>query len=57
VSGQFLAPAALPPRKEHRIIYQTGGWVGPRTGLNILETSINLMPPLEDKPQIIQAVV
>jgi hypothetical protein len=26
--------------------------VGPRTGLNILETRINLVPLLEDKPQV-----
>jgi len=57
VSSQFLAPAALPPGNENQIILQTGGWVGPRTGLNILDTRINLVPLLEDKPQIIQAVV
>jgi len=36
VTGQPQAPAALPPRKESR--YQLhGDWVGPRTGLYILE--------------------
>jgi len=57
MSGHFLAPAALPPGNKHQIIHRTGCWVGPKTGLNILETRIDLVPQVEDKPQIIQAVV
>jgi len=38
VSGQIYAPATLttpPPRKNALGMYYTGGWVGPRSSLEI----------------------
>jgi hypothetical protein len=36
VSGEHHAPAALPPRVKP-VAYWTGGWVGLRAGLDVLE--------------------
>jgi hypothetical protein len=35
VNGQHHAPAALYPREKHPGTHWTGGWVGPRAGLDI----------------------
>jgi hypothetical protein len=37
VSGQLHAPTALPSSKEHPDTYWTGGWVGPRAGVDPVE--------------------
>jgi hypothetical protein len=39
VSGQLHAPVASPPGKTHLITHCTGGWVGPRAGLDACEKS------------------
>jgi hypothetical protein len=42
VGGQHHAPAALPPGKSRYPLYRrlgTGGWVGPRAGLDVYEKS------------------
>jgi hypothetical protein len=50
VSGQFHAPAALPPGKDPPPpgIHWIGGWVGPRTGLDDVENrKFLILPGLE----------
>jgi hypothetical protein len=37
VSGQYHAPAALPPGKEPHSTHWIGGWVGPRISLDDVE--------------------
>jgi hypothetical protein len=45
VSGQRHAPAALYPRERNPGTHCTGGWVGPRTGLDT-ETRGKILSPL-----------
>jgi hypothetical protein len=44
VSGQSHAPAALYPRGKNSGTHWTGGWVGPRAGLDA-ETRRNILCP------------
>jgi hypothetical protein len=50
-SGQLHAPAALPPRKELLATYWTGGWVGPRAGLNAVVKRKIPSPCRESNPR------
>jgi hypothetical protein len=51
VSGQLHAPAALPPGKITPGIHRTGGWVGPKAGLDEVEERKFLkLPVLELRP-------
>jgi hypothetical protein len=52
VSGQLHAPAALYPREGPGTHY-TGGWVGPRAGLDRSKIS----PPPGFDPRTVQPVV
>jgi hypothetical protein len=55
VSGQFHAPAALPPRKERVPIGWGGGWVG-RSGRGGKEKNSQALPGLEPPLPINQPV-
>jgi hypothetical protein len=51
VSGQFHAPAALPPGETAAGTLWIGGWVGPRAGLEDVEKRKFLtLPRLELQP-------
>ena len=52
VGGQRQAPAALPPGKRLDI-HCTGGWVGPRAGLDVCGKS---RPPPGFDPRTVQPV-
>jgi hypothetical protein len=49
LGGQHHAPAALPPGKTH-ITQCTGGWVGPRAGLDDCRKSRPHQDPVPDPP-------
>jgi len=51
VGGQSYAPAAVPPGMSQG--HRTGGWVGPRAGLDGCEKS----PPPGFDPRTVQPVV
>jgi len=45
VSGEIHAPVALPPRVTGPCTHWTGGWVGPRAGLEaVTKTKIPSLP-------------
>jgi hypothetical protein len=54
VSGRRHAPAALYPRGKDPGTHCTGGWVGPRAGLDT-ETRGKILPPAGDRP-VVQTV-
>jgi hypothetical protein len=43
--GQFHSPAALSPWQEPRFTYQTGGWLGPKTGPDVVAKLLSAMEP------------
>jgi hypothetical protein len=51
VSGQHHAPAALYPRERTPGTHCTGGWVGPRAGLDT-EATGKSFAPAEDRTSI-----
>jgi len=51
MSGQFHAPATLPPGKKALGTYCIGGWVGPRTGLDVVVKRKIAIPCQNSKPQ------
>ena len=46
ISSQLHVPVALSPEKKSHIACGTGGWVGPKTNLNILQKEENCCPQL-----------
>jgi hypothetical protein len=50
VSGELHAPAALPPGERTFFTHSTGGWIGPKTGMDIMENRNNLCLCRESKP-------
>jgi hypothetical protein len=56
VIGQLHVPAALPPGKEPPVTHWTGGWVGPRAGLDAVVKRKILSPCRQSNPPIIQPV-
>jgi hypothetical protein len=59
VSGQHYAPAALYPRGKDPGTHCTGGWVGPRDGLDTEARGKILCPRRESNPDrpVVQPVV
>ena len=50
LSGQFYAPAALPVEKRENGNHYTGGWVGPRPILDVLEKKTSFaLPQIEPR--------
>jgi len=54
MSGQRHAPAALYPRERTAGTHWTGGWVGPRAGLDIEDRGKILCPCRESNPDRLQ---
>jgi hypothetical protein len=59
VSGQHHAPATLYPREGTPGTHYTGGWVGPRAGLDTEARGKILYPRRESNPDrpVVQSVV
>jgi hypothetical protein len=55
VNGQFHDPFTLSP-VNNPDIHSTGGWAGPRAGLDVLEEKKNLLPLRGFKLRITQLV-
>jgi hypothetical protein len=51
MSGQFHAPAALPPGKEPPSTHWIGGWVGSRAILDVVVKKIIPSPCQESNPR------
>jgi hypothetical protein len=51
--GELHALAVLPPGKSPPGTHQTGGWVGPRAGLDAVEKSKLLPRPSTSQPEAI----
>jgi hypothetical protein len=54
--GQLQAQATLPPGERAPGTHWTGGWVGPRTGLDELEKIVNHTGTRNSNPFVIQPV-
>jgi hypothetical protein len=54
VSGQHHTPAALYPQERTRSVNCTGGWVGPRAGL---DTEARAFASVGDRTPVVQYVV
>jgi hypothetical protein len=56
MSGQHHAPAALPPG-QNPDTHWTGGWVGPRTNVDLFEEDNNLLPMTGYEPRTTQSKI
>jgi hypothetical protein len=56
VSGQRHTPAALYPRRKNPRTHWTGGWRGPRAGLDA-EAVRKMSASVEDRTPVVQSVV
>jgi hypothetical protein len=55
MSGQFRAPAALTSGKHPPVAtkYHVGGWVGLRTGVDVMGKKKSLAPCMESNPWLL----